>query len=208
MSVRVKVCGFTRAEDVRAGLAAGIDAFGFNLACGPRRIAPDQARALAALLPPFATAVALFVDADEAAILAALAATRCGCVQLHGGEPPELAARLRARVPVIKAFRIATAADLAAVRGYPADAYLLDAKVDGLSGGTGAAWDHRLLDGQALGAPVILAGGLTPGNVAAAVGLVRPWAVDTASGVESAPGIKDAAAMRDFASAARGRPAG
>jgi phosphoribosylanthranilate isomerase len=203
MSIRVKVCGFTRAADVRAGLDAGVDAFGFNLASGPRRITVDQARDLAALLPPFAVAVALFVDADEAAILAALAATRCGCVQLHGAEPPELAARLRRRVPVIKAFRIAGPDDLAAVHGYPADAYLLDAKVDGLAGGSGVTWDHGLLAGQALGAPVILAGGLRPETVAAAIRQAQPWAVDTASGVESAPGIKDAVAMHRFVAAAQ-----
>jgi phosphoribosylanthranilate isomerase len=146
--------------------------------------------------------VALFVDAGEDAILAAVAATRCSAVQLHGDEPPELAERLRRRVIVIKAFRIASAADLERVRGYPADAFLLDAAVAGAHGGTGTAWDHRLLAGRELGVPLILAGGLTPANVAAAVIAVRPWAVDTASGVESAPGVKDAAMMRAFVSAA------
>lgn len=202
--MRVKVCGFTRAQDVRDALDAGVDALGLNLARGPRRIAPDQAAALAALIPPLAQAVLLFVDADEETILAAAAATRCAALQLHGDEPPELAARLRRRLPVIKAFRIASVADLDRVPGYPADAYLLDAAVAGAHGGTGTAWDHGLLAGRDLGAPVILAGGLTPGNVAAAVAAVRPWGVDTASGVESAPGIKDAARMRAFAAAARG----
>lgn len=201
--MRVKVCGFTREQDVRDALGAGVDALGFNLARGPRRIDVARAAQLAALVPPLVQAVALFVDAAEDAILAAVAATRCSAVQLHGDEPPELAERLRRRVIVIKAFRIAVAADLERVRGYPADAYLLDAAVAGAHGGTGVAWDHRLLAGRELGAPLILAGGLTPANVAAAVAAVRPWAVDTASGVESAPGVKDAALMRAFVAAVR-----
>jgi len=202
--MRVKICGFTRETDVRAALDAGVDAIGLNLARGPRRIGLEQAAALAALVPPFVQTVALFVDAAEEAILAAVAATRCTAVQLHGDEPPELAARLRRGFGVIKAFRIAGAADLERVRGYPADAYLLDAAVAGAHGGTGTAWDHRLLAGCNLGAPIILAGGLNPGNVAAAIAATRPWAVDTASGVESAPGIKDAGLMRAFVAAARG----
>jgi phosphoribosylanthranilate isomerase len=201
--VRIKFCGFTRAEDVRAALDLGVDAIGLNLARGPRRIALDHAATLARLVPPGATAVALFVDADETTVLDAVARTRCGAVQLHGDEPPELAARLRARVPVIKAFRMAGPADLERARGYPADAYLLDAAVAGSHGGTGVAWDHRWLAGIDLGAPVFLAGGLTPANVAAASCLARPWAVDAASGIESAPGIKDAGLMTEFVRALR-----
>lgn len=200
---RIKFCGFTRPEDVRAALDLGVDAIGLNLARGPRRIDLARAAAFARLCAPFATAVALFVDADEASILAALTATRCTAVQLHGDEPPELAERLRARVPVLKAFAIRSAEDLARARGYPADAYLLDAAVPGLAGGTGRAWDHRLLAGVDLGAPVVLAGGLRPENVGMAIAQVRPSAVDTASGIESAPGIKDAATMAAFVAAVR-----
>ncbi|HAT11206.1 MAG TPA: N-(5'-phosphoribosyl)anthranilate isomerase [Planctomycetes bacterium] len=200
--MRVKICGFTRPEDVLAALDAGVDAIGLNLARGPRRISLDQAVALAALVPPMVQVVALFVDADEDAIQAALAATRCTVVQLHGDEPPELAERLRRRVPVIKAFRIAGRADLDRVAAYPADAVLLDAAVPGVHGGSGRAWDHGLLAQTELRQPVILAGGLGPDNVAAAIAATRPWAVDTASGVESAPGLKDAARMRAFVVAA------
>jgi phosphoribosylanthranilate isomerase len=203
MSVRVKVCGLTRPQDVAAAVSAGVDALGFNLARGPRRIEVDFAARLVAEVPPFVTAVALFVDANEDAILDAVARTRCTAIQLHGDETPELAERLRRHMPVIKAFRIASAADLAAVRGYPADAYLLDAAVPGAHGGTGVAWNHGLLAGLDLGRPIILAGGLHPANVGQAVASVRPWAVDTASGVESAPAIKDAEAMRAFVAAAR-----
>lgn len=202
--MKIKLCGFTRDQDVRAALALGIDAIGLNLARGPRKIIVEQAASLARLAPPNVMTVALFVDADEPTILAALAATGCSAVQLHGDEPPELAERLRRRVPVIKAFRIADAASLAAVRGYPADLYLLDAAVPGQSGGTGTAWDHGLLAGVDLGRPVMLAGGLKPGNVAAAIAQARPQWVDTASGIESAPGIKDPAKMAAFVAACRG----
>jgi phosphoribosylanthranilate isomerase len=204
---RIKLCGFTREADVAAAVAAGVDALGFNFARGPRRITPELGRTLVARVPPYVQTVALFVDADETTIRAVLRATRCGSVQLHGAEPPELAARLRADLPVVKAARIATRADLERLRGYPADAFLLDAYVPGSHGGTGHAWDHALLGGIDLGAPVILAGGLSPTTVAMAVRTTRPWAVDAASGVESAPGIKDAGLITAFVAAVRSAPA-
>jgi phosphoribosylanthranilate isomerase len=200
---RIKLCGFTREADVAAAVAAGVDALGFNFARGPRRIAPDLGRALVARVPPYVQTVALFVDADEATIRAVLRTTRCGSVQLHGDEPPELAARLRADLPLVKAARIATRADLERLRGYPADAFLLDAYVADNHGGTGHAWDHALLAGLDLGAPVILAGGLSPTTVGLAVRRTRPWAVDAASGVETAPGIKDPALIAAFVAAVR-----
>ncbi len=201
---QIKFCGFTHADDVRAAVALGVDACGFNLARGPRRIDAAHAATLARLLPPLTTAVALFVDADEAAILEAMRLSRCQAVQLHGAEPPELAERLRARFPVIKAFAVRDRAALDAVHGYPADAYLLDAYVPGIAGGTGATWDHRWLAGLDLGAPVMVAGGLTPDTVTDAIRATRPWAIDVSSGIESSPGRKDAAKMTAFASAARG----
>jgi phosphoribosylanthranilate isomerase len=201
--VRLKYCGFTHPDDVRAAVALGIDAFGFNLARGPRRIEVARAAELASLVPPLAMAVALFVDAGEDEILAAMRATRCQAVQLHGTEPPELAERLRARFQVIKAFAVRDRPALEAVRGYPADAYLLDAYVPGLAGGSGAAWDHRWLAGLDLGAPIVVAGGLTPTTIADAVRATRPWAVDVASGIERVPGRKDPELMAAFARAAR-----
>lgn len=200
---RVKLCGFTRAEDVRAAVDLGVDAIGLNFARGPRKIDEALGAELARLVPPYVQAVALFVDADLARIRAVLRATRCTSVQLHGDEPPELAAELRRELPVVKAARIASRADLERLRGYPADAFLLDAAVPGAHGGTGAAWDHGLLADVDLGAAVVLAGGLRPDNVAAAIRAVRPFAVDSASGVESAPGIKDRGAMERFLSAVR-----
>jgi phosphoribosylanthranilate isomerase len=201
--VRVKVCGITQREDLDAACAAGVDALGFNLAKGPRRIGLEQAAALCAATPPFVTRVLLFVDAELAVIRAALRATRADAVQLHGDEPPELARELQREIQVIKAFRVRDAASLDAVAAYPADAYLLDAWVEGAEGGTGASWDHRLLADRQWERPLILAGGLRPENVAAAVAATRPWAVDTASGVEAVPGRKDAAAMTAFVRAAK-----
>ncbi|MBA2482773.1 MAG: phosphoribosylanthranilate isomerase [Planctomycetes bacterium] len=194
---KIKFCGLTREVDVRAAIDLGIDAIGLNLARGPRRLELAHAAELARLLPPFITAVALLIDADEATILEAMRVTRCTTIQLHGSEPPELAERLRARFPVIKAFSVTTAASLAAVRGYPADAYLLDAAAAG-AGGSGLAWDHGLASAESFDRPVILAGGLRPDTVAAAVAQVRPWAVDVSSGIESAPGIKERTKMAAF----------
>ena len=124
-------------------------------------------------------------------------------IQLHGHEPPELAAALGRRFPVLKAFAVRGPEDLDAIHGYPADAYLLDAAVPGQAGGTGVAWDHHLLVGRDLGRPVVLAGGLTPETVGPAAAAVRPWAVDVASGIESAPGLKDAGRMAAFVRALR-----
>jgi len=204
MIPRIKFCGFTRAEDVRAAVTLGVDAVGLNLARGPRKISLDHARDLVRLLPPFTTAVGLFVDANEADMLAALRDLRLQAVQLHGDETPELAANMRRHVSVIKAFRITTAADLARIPGYPADAYLLDAAVPGQHGGTGVAWDWSLLAGLDLGAPIILAGGLHADSVAAAIRATTPWAVDVSSGIESSPGIKDTNRMAEFIARVRG----
>jgi phosphoribosylanthranilate isomerase len=201
--MKIKFCGFTRDDDVRIAVDLGVDAIGLNLARGPRRITVERAAQLARLAPPFVTTVALFVDAGEEEILAAMRATRCSAVQLHGDEPPELAERLRARFPLLKAFAVKDAAGLAALRGYPADAYLLDAAVPGMAGGTGIAWNHHLLVGVSLDRPVILAGGMRPTTVAAAITATRPHGVDVASGIESAPGIKDPALMAAFLSACR-----
>ena len=201
--MKIKFCGFTRDEDVRAAVDLGVDAIGLNLARGPRKITVERAAELARLIPPFITAVALFVDADDLTILEAMRVTRCTAIQLHGNEPPELAARLRTRFPVIKAFAVKDAAALSAVRGYPADAYLLDAAVPGVAGGSGVAWDHHLLAGVTFDRPVILAGGLNPTTVGPAIAATKPYGVDVASGIESAPSIKDAALMKAFVSACR-----
>jgi len=202
-ALRIKICGFTVAEDLRAALDLGVDLIGLNLARGPRRLELEQAVALARLVPPGVGVVALFVDADPTTVLAQARALRAAAVQLSGDEPPEQAEALRRELPVIKAWRVRNASDLAAAAAYPADALLLDSHVPGLAGGSGQAWDHKLLQGDDLGRPLMIAGGLRPDTVGAAVAALRPWAVDVASGVESAPGRKDSALMRAFIQAAR-----
>jgi phosphoribosylanthranilate isomerase len=197
--IRIKFCGLTRLEDVRAAMALGADALGFNLARGPRKLPLERAVELARELPPFVVSVAVFADADEATIEAAMSAGRFQAAQLHGDEPPELAERLRKRFPVLKAFSVADAAALERVRAYPADAYLLDAP----GGGSGKSWNYELLRGVDLGHPLVLAGGLTPETVGAAVATARPWGVDVASGIESSPGIKDRARMKAFVAEVR-----
>ena len=203
--MKIKFCGFTRNDDVRAAVNLGIDAIGLNLARGPRKISVERAAELVRLIPPFITAVALFVDEDEIGILNVMRLTRCSAVQLHGNESPEFAERLSARFPVIKAFAVKDAGALSELRGYPADAYLLDAAVPGVSGGTGMTWDHHLLAGVTFDRPVILAGGLNPLTVASAIAATKPYGVDVASGIESSPGIKDVESMRRFVAACRKR---
>ena len=201
MRTRIKICGFTDADDLQAALSLGIDAIGLNLAKGPRKCSLEQAQVLRQLIPPPVAAVGLFVDASLATIEHALDVTQCDTIQLHGDEPPELAAALMQRCRVIKAIRVRNLAALQAANDYPCHALLLDAYVPGVSGGSGQTWDHRLLADCPPQKPWLLAGGLTPDNVLtaldqlAALGL-RPWAIDTASGVELAPGRKNPVQMQ------------
>ncbi len=214
--VRIKFCGLTREADVEAACAFGVDALGFNLARGPRRIDLTRAVELVRHAAPEVTLVLLVVDAPETTVLAAFDAVASAlgsaariAVQLHGNEAPSFAVGLRSRCPVIKAF--AGPSGLLAARDYPADAVLIDAPAPGndtaKGGGAGEPWDYRSLGrpgaGAGLAAPLILAGGLTPANVAEAVRVVRPWAVDVASGIEAAPAIKDPARMAAFVAAVR-----
>jgi phosphoribosylanthranilate isomerase len=210
MRVRVKICGITSVADALAAAEAGADAIGLNFAVGPRRIEPEAGGQIAAALPPFVTAVALFVNAQAETIRAACAACGIGTVQLHGEEAPDLVAALRP-LRVIKAFRVATRQDVQAAAefcrrcsqdGRPA-ALLLDARVEGVQGGTGQAFDWRLAaEARPIGR-VILAGGLGPDNVAEAICVARPYAVDASSRLESAPGRKDHRLMREFVAAVR-----
>ncbi|MDW8323147.1 MAG: phosphoribosylanthranilate isomerase [Burkholderiales bacterium] len=198
MPTRVKICGLTRLEDALAAAQAGADAIGFVFAPGsPRRIRPEQAAAIAAALPPFVTTVALFVDAAPEEVQAVVAVLRPDLLQFHGAEPPEYCAGFG--LPYLKAVRVRAGVDLlqyaAAYAG--ARGLLLDAYDPQRAGGTGLRFDWSLIP-PGLGRPVVLAGGLDPDNVAEAVRRVRPWAVDVSSGVETAPGVKDAQRIRRF----------
>lgn len=195
---RVKICGLTRIEDVRAACAAGADALGFVFyEKSPRRVSPEQAAGLVAAMPPFVQSVGLFVDASPAFIDAVLARVPLDLLQFHGDESPS-ACRRHGR-PYIKALRVRPGTDLleCAARYRDARGLLLDAYVPGVPGGTGERFDWSLLP-DTLPLPVVLSGGLTPENVAEAVRRVRPWAVDVSSGVEASKGIKDARRVAQF----------
>ena len=208
MALRIKICGITREEDARAAIDAGADALGFVFVPGtPRFIEPGRAAAIVRGLPPFVSRVGLFVDADPGFIRTTLAEVRLDTVQLHGDESPEVGRDLRGRARVIRAFRVQGPETLDRLPAHreSSDAWLLDAHVPGASGGTGTRFDWNLaVRARELGHPLILAGGLKPENIAEAVRMVRPFAVDVSSGVESAPGRKDPDRIRRLIDAARG----
>jgi phosphoribosylanthranilate isomerase len=200
-AVRIKVCGVTRAEDALAAVRLGADALGFNFWPGSRRhLTSAAAREIIALLPPFVTSVGVFVNQPEGEMRAIAAETGIQVFQLHGDEPPELCARLP--LPVVKAIPVDQVRSLSRLLSYEVSAFLLDTPSRGY-GGSGEPFDWSLAEGVSEVAPVILAGGLTPENVAAAIRAVRPYAVDVASGVESSPGVKDMDKMSRFVSAVR-----
>jgi len=195
---RVKICGITRVEDALAAARAGADAIGLVFyAQSPRAVSVEQARAVVQALPPYITTVGLFVDAAPQEIRAVLTELPLDLLQFHGNESPE-ACRGHGR-PYVKALRMREGMDLTDLaRSYnDAVGILVDSYVEGVPGGTGQSFDWSRLPGG-LSFPLILAGGLTPDNVAAAVAQVRPWAVDVSGGVEAAPGVKDAAKIEAF----------
>jgi phosphoribosylanthranilate isomerase len=198
MRTRVKICGITRAQDGLAAARLGADAVGLVFYTkSPRAVTVPQAQAVVRALPPFVTIVGLFVDATPEEIREVLAAVPLDLLQFHGSEPPQ-ACRGHGR-PYIKVVRMADDTDLSDMaRPYDdAAGILVDSYVQGVPGGTGQVFDWSRLP-DAIDGPLILAGGLTPDNVAAAVDRVRPWAVDVSGGVEAAPGIKDAAKIAAF----------
>ena len=203
-AVRVKICGITRVEDALAAAAAGADAIGLVFyAKSPRAVDIEQARVILAALPPFATTVGLFVDAERSELERILASVPLDLLQFHGDESVQQCEAFGR--PYIKALRVKAGDDIAAqVARYPsAQGILLDAYVEGVPGGTGEAFDWSLIP-QALSKPLILAGGLRPDNVAEAVSRVRPYAVDVSGGVEANKGVKDVEKVGAFIRAARG----
>jgi phosphoribosylanthranilate isomerase len=191
MAVRVKICGITRLEDAIDACRAGADALGFVFhPASPRNIAPQTAAAIVARLPPFVTSVGLFVDADAAFVEAVLVTANLDLLQFHGHETPAECGRFGK--PYLKAVRVSPDTDLLeyAATYKAARGLLLDAYVPGVAGGTGVAFDWRLIPPELAGS-IVLSGGLTPENVGEAVRRVRPWAVDVSSGVEAAKGVKD-----------------
>lgn len=200
---RVKVCGVTSVADALMCVEAGVDAIGLNFWPGSvRRCEERVAGDIAEVVRGRALLVGVFVDAAAAEIERLRALVGLGCVQLHGAEEPALLARFLPHA--YKAVRVRGANVLTEVRAFPGEHVLLDAYVPGVPGGTGATFDWSLAAQVARERKLTLAGGLTPENVAEAVRAVRPYCVDTASGVESAPGVKDAARVSVFVQQTRG----
>ena len=210
---RIKICGITSVADALLAAEAGADAIGLNFyERSPRYVTAERAKEICAALPAGLAKVGVFVNSLPKGIVAAAERAGLNAVQLHGDEGPDFLAALGS-LPAIKAFRCREST-LNSVRAFlnlcPASslpiAVLLDAHVPGDYGGTGQVLDWQRLRAQRpqlLGLPLILARGLTPENVAEAIRVAQPEAVDTASGVESSPGVKDAGKLRAFIASAR-----
>jgi phosphoribosylanthranilate isomerase len=197
MRVKIKICGMTRGRDVSAAVQAGADALGFVFAPRSKRVLDsDRAAELVAAVPAFVSRVGLFMDQDFESVAAILDQVPLNLLQFHGAEDAAFCRQFG--LPYIKAVSMVAgdAVTRAAEEFGDAAALLLDSHSSGGVGGTGKVFDWSLVPECAL--PLVLAGGLTPGNVRRAVEQVRPWAVDVSSGVESAPGIKSEALMQEF----------
>ena len=207
---QVKICGLSQPEHVAAAVEAGARYLGFNFfPKSPRFVTPEEAAALMADVPPGVASIGLFVDPDDALLTETLALAPLDMIQLHGRESPARVAEIKALtgLPVMKALGVAGPEDLDALWDYGlvADMLLVDAKAPKdavLPGGNGLAFDWRLLTGRKWLKPWLLAGGLTPANVAEAIRLTGAAGVDVSSGVETAPGQKDSGLIRDFIRAA------
>lgn len=204
--MRVKFCGITRIEDARE--AAGLGAWAIGLNSWPasvRRCDPAVAVEIAAELRRRVAIAGVFVDAPLDEVVATAEDQSLAIVQLHGREGPSFCREVarRSGCKVIKAVRVASTADIVGARAFRTDYHLFDAHRPGRPGGTGESFDWQLVAGRRGDVPAILAGGLEPANIAEAIEVARPWAVDVASGVESAPGVKDHELMAAFAEAAR-----
>ena len=199
MRTKVKICGLTRLPDALAAVEAGADALGFMFfAESKRHITTTAAAQIIRALPPFVAKVGVLVNASAENVRATAAECGLDTLQFHGDESPEFC-RQFAPLKVIKAFRIQNAKSLQALPDFATDAWLLDSFVGGQRGGTGASFDWALAaDAKDLGRPVIVAGGLSPANVADAIQQSWPYAVDVSSGVETAPGVKDPDLVRRF----------
>ncbi len=208
--INVKICGLTESADVPAALLAGARYIGFVFfEKSPRNLSIEQAAFMATTVPEGICKVALTVNASDAFLDEMLAAVPIDMLQLHGAESPERVSEVKARygLPVMKAVGVAGPEDLAALDEYVkvADQILVDAKppkAGGLPGGNGLAFDWRLIAGRRWPVPWMLAGGLTPDNVAQAIAMTGARQVDVSSGVESAPGVKDADLIMAFCTTA------
>lgn len=212
MSLTVKICGLSTEETVAAAIEAGAGLVGFVFyPPSPRAVTPDQVARLVKPVPSTVSKVGLFVDPDDTLLDRVLTLTGLDLIQLHGLEPPERVAQIRERFrrPVMKVIRVGSAADVTVAERYlgVADRLLFDAqppkRPGAVPGGNGEPFDWSLLAGRSWPLPWMLSGGLTIGNIAEAVRTTGAPAIDVSSGVETSPGIKDPALIREFLRAAR-----
>jgi phosphoribosylanthranilate isomerase len=203
MSTAVKICGITRVEDAVVASRCGAHAIGLVFyRPSPRYVEPAAAAAIVRALPPFVTPVGLFVDSPASEVRSVSAESGVRMLQFHGSETPQFCGQFG--LPYLKAARVRPGVDLLqyARDFHGAKGLLLDAFQEGLHGGTGAVFDWALIP-PSLSLPIVLSGGLSPENVAAAIRQVKPAAVDVSSGVEASKGIKDPAKIAAFISGAR-----
>lgn len=200
---RVKICGIQTLEQAMWAVEAGADALGFIFAPSRRKIHPELAREIILKLPPFVSKVGVFVNEQRYVVEELGTFCKLDVLQFHGQEPPEYFRRWSYQV--IKAFSVDNDWEAEELNKFEADAYLLDTKVEGLPGGAGKTFDwQKALAAKEYGKPIILAGGLNPDNVAEAISLVKPYAVDVSSGVEQS-GVKDRELIERFMAETRRR---
>ena len=200
--VRVKICGITNENDALSAAGLGADALGFIFYKGSKRyIDPKEAGRIISSLPPFVSAVGVFVNQSIEEIKEYARLSGIDTVQLHGDETPVFCEEVPYKM--IKAVRVKDAVNIAEVELYPVRAILFDKHSDEMYGGTGSRFDWGVLKGLEISKKIILSGGLTPENVSQAVRLVRPYGVDVSTGVEDAPGKKNHEKMRKFIEAVK-----
>jgi phosphoribosylanthranilate isomerase len=204
--VKVKICGITNREDAEAAVAAGADALGFVMyEKSPRCVKPGVAQAIVAALPPFVLPIGVFVNEDDGIVRKLMDECGFALAQLHGNESASYCQHLGR--PSLKALRLKDRGSFLALAEFQGRAcvrgFVIDAVSNHAYGGTGQTVDWALAAEAARAAPILLAGGLTPSNVARAVRLVRPYGVDVSSGVETSPGKKDREKVKAFIEAAR-----
>lgn len=194
--VRIKICGITNLKDAQLAVNYGAWALGFIFyRKSPRYILPAKAKEIIEKLPPFVTTVGIFVNEDVKIIEKVCRTTKIQTVQLHGNESPQFCRRLKG-FKIIKAFRVGRDLSIRHVNSYDVSAVLFDTFQTDSYGGTGKVFNWGLIKKNKIGKPVILSGGINPSNIKKAVNLLKPYAVDASSGVETSPGIKNPARMK------------